>query len=277
MKSDDLIDDIDELLASSFEEFTTQLRAAVKLSESREDTYHTGRQRRVLAVFAKTILHGMALEALLDAPIRNRAGLLDHFTAGTITRAIIDASLMTMYLSEPSLSYKQWLLRREVLHLHELTNRKRFLEPSGKLNPELSARLPFFKNYEADKKDSRARILGYCEELGIDPAKSAKLQEGQFVFTEGGRGAAREAGWDVDAHEFEQAYYSAYVHTHPVSFMKMDEQQISWSVPSDFQKNFVSMALSSAARYFEWSNARIDSFTGVEERDPLAQNFREAS
>ena len=184
---------------------------------------------------------------------------------------------MTMYLSEPSLSHTQWLLRREVLHLHEMTNRKRFLEPSGKLSPGLATTLPFFERYENSKKDSRARILSFCNELSIDPAKSAKLQEGQFVFTEGSRGAAREAGWDIDAHEFEQAYYSAYVHTHPVSFMKMDEQQISWSVPSEFQKNFVSTALASASRYLDCSNARIESFTGSEERDPLAMYFRTAS
>jgi len=38
------------------------------------------------------------------------------------------------------------------------------------------------------------------------------------------KGAAREAGWGLNAFEFEQAYYSAYGHSHPVSFMKADEQ-----------------------------------------------------
>lgn len=277
MKTKDSVDDLNELLASSFGEFTEQLRAAVGLSDAREGVYHTGRQRRVLAVFSKTILHAMALESLVAHPIRDGIGLLDHFTTGTIARAIIDASLMTVYLSEPSLSHPQWLLRREVLHLHELTNRKRLLEPSGKLQPEEAEKLPFFETYETAKQESRLRVLRYCEELGIDAAKTAKLQEGQFVFIDGGRGAAREAGWDLHAHEFEQAYYSAYVHTHPVSFMKMDEQEISWSIPSNFQKGFVSMALASATRYLEWSNARIESFTGEEARDPLALFFQEAS
>ena len=78
MESEDPTEDINTLLANSFEEFTTELRMAVRLSDSREDTYHTGRQRRVLSVFTKTIIHGMALEVLVDAAIRSGTGLLDH-------------------------------------------------------------------------------------------------------------------------------------------------------------------------------------------------------
>ncbi|CDZ31881.1 Hypothetical protein NGAL_HAMBI1145_06490 [Neorhizobium galegae bv. officinalis] len=265
-----------ELLNASFKEFTVSLREAVRISDARENIHHTGRQRRVLSVFGKTILHSMTLESITENAVRSGTGLLDHFTAGTIARSIIDASLMTMYLSEPSLSYSAWQLRREVLHLHELTNRKRFLEPSAKAAGADNPKAPFFDTYEKEKQASRSRIVGYCQALGIDPERTTKLQEGQWVYTDGGRGAAREAGWDLTIHEFEQSYFSAYVHSHPVSFMKMDEQEISWTHPSPFQRNFVSLALSSASTYLDRSNARVEMFTGEESRDPLAIHFREA-
>lgn len=277
MSEDEIAVDTNQLLADAFEAFTEALEESVRIMTAQDGIYHTGRQRRAISVFGKAQLHCMTLETIVENVVRTGSGLLDHFTVGTITRSIIDASLMTMYLSEPSLTFQQWQLRREVLHLHELTNRKRFLEPQGKVISSDGPRQPFFDTYEQAKKDSRDRIALYGEAVGIDSEKIKKLQEGQWVFVDGGRGAAREADWDLNAFEFEQAYYSAYVHSHPVSFMKMDEQEISWSHPSPFQRNFVALALNVAGRHLERANDRMKAFAADESCDPLAPHFRDGT
>ncbi|MBX5012397.1 hypothetical protein HJB67_20885 [Rhizobium lentis] len=269
--------DTRQLLADAFGWFTEVLEESVLIMTAQEGIYLTGRQRRVVSVFGKTQLHSMTLQTIVEDVVRTGSGLLDHFTVGTITRSIIDASLMAMYLSEPSLTFPQWQLRREILHLHEMTNRKRFLEPQGKVIPSDGPRLPFYDTYEQAKKDSRGRIALYGKAVGLDQDKITKLQEGQWVFVDGGRGAAREAGWDLNAFEFEQAYYSAYVHSHPVSFMKADEQGISWVHPSPFQQNFVALALNVAGRYLERANDRMRAFTADESCDPLADQLREGT
>lgn len=269
--------DTKQLLADAFDRFNEVLEESVRIMTAQEGVDLTGRQRRAVSVFGKTQLHCMTLQTIVEDVVRTGTGLLDHFTVGTITRSVIDASLMTMYLSEPSLTFPQWQLRRELLYLHELTNRKRFLEAQGKVLASLErgrTALPFFDTYEADKKGSRDRIARYGEAVGLDRDKITKLQEGQWVFVDGARGAAREAGWDSSAFEFEQAYYSAYVHSYPVSFMKADEQGVSWVHPSPFQENFVALALNVAGMYLERASERMKTFAASESCDPLAEHLR---
>ncbi|TAV48382.1 hypothetical protein ELI30_08740 [Rhizobium leguminosarum] len=266
--------DTNQLLADAFDWFNEVLEESVRIMTAQEGVDLTGRQRRAVSVFGKTQLHSMTLQTIVEDVVRTGTGLLDHFTVGTITRSVIDASLMTMYLSEPSLTFPQWQLRRELLYLHELTNRKRFLDAQGKVLASDRSGLPFFETYEDDKKDSRGRIALYGEAVGLDRDKITKLQEGQWVFVNGARGAAREAGWDLSAFEFEQAYYSAYVHSHPVSFMKADEQGVSWVHPSPFQENFVALALNVAGMYLERASERMKTFAANESCDPLADHLR---
>jgi len=179
--------DTKQLLPDAFGWFTEVLEESVQIMTAREGINLTGRQRRVVSVFGKTRLHSMTLQMIVEDVVRTDSGLFDHFTVGTITRSIIDASLMAMYLSEPSLSFPQWQLRREILHLHKMANRKRFLEPQGMVIPSDGPPLPFFDTYEQAKKDSRGRIALYGKAVGLDHDKITKLQEGQWVFVDGAR------------------------------------------------------------------------------------------
>jgi hypothetical protein len=193
--------------------------AAVSISEANIGVHHTGRQNRTLFVFAKLIAHNMSIMACigkcLDAPEGN--AILDHFSVGALGRIAIDAGLMTMYLSEPSLTLSGWNLRRHVLYLHDLPNRKRFLEAPSP------------------------------------------------------RGAVREAKWEVAKFEFHQAYLSAHVHSHPVSFMLAEDHKISFSNPSKFQIGFCAYVLNACTEYLEDVNSRVISFSNPDIGDPLGQ------
>lgn len=244
-------------------------RGAVIVSESRMGIVHTGRQNRALMSFTKTITHAMSIQLICSHAVamRPEVGLLDHFSIGTLTRTLIDSAVMTFYISEPRLSLTEWDFRRHVLFLHDLTNRRRFLTAMRK-----HAGQPALPNEKDEYQQAKTRILEVivkrASELSLSVARIEELSKGQTVFIDGVRGAIREAGLDVDHFDFFHAYLSNHVHGHPVSYMRADEQQISFETPSEFQFGFCGLCLEAGAQYLEAVTARIEAFTGNESHDP---------
>jgi hypothetical protein len=102
-------------------------------------------------------------------------------------------------------------------------------------------------------------------------AKIGDLLKGQLVFIGGARGAAREAGWDVDDFEYQQSYLSNWVHSHPVSFIRADEQKLSFSCPSEYQLSFCASVLEIVIPYLDAATSRMDKFTGSVNADPIGK------
>lgn len=179
-------------------------------------------------------MHNLSITAIFNCYQRSLPGsaMLDHFSIASLVRTVIDASLMTMYISYPGLNRNAWNFRRYVLYLNDLTNRKRFLQVSDDFQH------PFFVTYPERKASVQEKIKQFSKTLRISEEKVTELLKGQTVFVEGARGAVREAGWDVKQYDFYQSYLSAFVHSHPVSFIRADEQQISFSDPSYFKLTF---------------------------------------
>lgn len=241
--------------------------AAVIVSESNLGVYHTGRQNRALFLLAKLIAHDMSVLAILDCCRRSLPGtaLLDHFSIASLARTIIDASLMTMYISHPDLQRDEWNLRRYVLYLHDLTNRKRFLTSIQ------SADEAFLSSYPRQKAAIIEKIRHFAKSLHIGAKVTDDLIKGQKVFVDGARGAVREAGWDVKHFDYVQSYFSAYVHSHPVSFMRAEEHQISFSNPSEFQLSFCALAVHTAADFTNRVQQRMAAFSVSGIGDTLEQ------
>jgi len=163
-------------------------------------------------------------------------GLLDHFSIAALGRVSCDSALMVMYLSKLDITYDEWNLRSYVLYLHDLCNRKRFLTSVGSVDGK--AIFPFFDNYKKEKEKLKILIVYYGQKCRKKKCDIDALCKGNIVFVDGVRGAVREAGWDVNGYEFFQSYLSAYVHSHPVSFLKAEEHKINFEYPSDFQFAF---------------------------------------
>lgn len=256
---------------SAVDGFAIVVEDAVRLSEAAIGVEHTGRQNRALFVFAKLIAHCMSVEAIIraygDAPAGSK--LLDHFSIATLGRASIDAALMTMYISEPSLTREQWDLRRQILFLHDHSNRKRFLTVLAVQGDEPP--LPFFNNYDELRASLQTKIRTLARGLGYPADDVQEFTKGQRVFIAGSRAAAKEAGWDRDAFEFHQSYFSNWVHSHPVSFLRADEHGISFSQPSEFQLGFSGMVVETISEYFRTVNDRMRQFTGSIGSDPVGQ------
>jgi hypothetical protein len=241
--------------------------AAVIISSSNIGINHTGRQNRALFLLAKLIAHDMSTLTILYAYRKSRkdTALLDHFSIASLARMILDTSLMTMYISHPSLSRDEWNLRRYVLYLHDLTNRKRFLTANK------SEDAAFLSSYQSKKAALTDKIRRFAKCLHLSKEVTADLTSGQKVFVEGARGVVREAGWNVREFDFYQSYFSAYIHSHPVSFMRADQHNISSSDPSDYQLNFCAHAIRMAAEYTERTEQRVAAFSASGSGDPLGQ------
>jgi len=258
-------------LSDAQDRFDKAIQAAVSISESRIGVDHTGRQNRALFIYAKLICHCLSIKLILDK-YRNAPkgiGLLDHFSVATLSRATTDASLMTMYIAQPSLKQKEWELRRTILYLHELFNRKRFLTAS--VAEADRGALPFFQTYETQKVKFRGQIETLAKQLLFSDKAIEELVTGQKAFVDGARGAAREAGWDLDRFDFQQAYLSNWVHSHPVSFIRADEQEISFSQPSEYQLAFCATVLEIVLPYLETTTSRMEKFTGSVNADPIGK------
>jgi hypothetical protein len=249
--------------------FDKATQDAIAISESRIGVDHTGRQNIALFIFAKLIAHCMSMRLILSnyERVLDTGGLLDHFSLATLSRAALDASLMTMYISNPTINREKWDLRRQILRLHELFNRNRFLTAAGAKNQ--TPKLSFFETYEQRKVELRTRIAHLAKQLGYSSDQIEGILKGQTVFIGGVRGVAREAGWDVDKFDFHQSYLSNWVHSHPVSFLRFDEQEISFSRPSDYQVSFCGIVLEIALPYLASTTARMQAFTGSKDLDTI--------
>ena len=223
---------------TALEQLDDCLNSAVAISGSRIGVVHTGRQNQILMSYAKTITHCMSLHKLSSKPQSMPEGnrLLDHFSAAALARCIVDSGIMTLYLSEPSLTLPQWDLRRHILFLHDLTNRKRFLTSLVKAQGG-GPKPPFFDNYDETKRGLLSVIDNRCN--------------------------------DLNTFDFLHSYFSNHVHSHPVSLLRANEQMISFESPSPFQLGLCATALSAATDYLSAVNARVQAFTGDIIRDPV--------
>ena len=242
---------------------------AVSISDRSLGVVHTGRQNRALVVFAKLIAHSLSTTAIVDK-YRVDGSFLDHFSLAALTRAIIDASLMVHYISHPSLNRDEWDLRRHVLFLHDLCNRRWFFKSLGRMDSDALDHYPQ-DEFKRTRAELSLRICTLAEALGYSEEQIEKLTCGQEVYIGGVRAAVREAGWDVDSFNFLQTYLSNWVHSYPVSFIRADAHQLSFDKPSEFQLGFCGLLFETSSDHLSAACERMNEFTGEMSNDPIGQ------
>jgi hypothetical protein len=129
----------------------------------------------------------------------------------------------------------------------------------------------FLEGYETSKQNVITKIRRFAKAIKITSDKTLELTKGQNIFVDGARGAVREAGWNVKAYDFQQSYLSAYVHSHPVSFMRAIDHGIDFKKPSGFQFGLCGLAINVAADYMDSAAERMTAFSVCETGDPLGQ------
>ncbi len=259
-------------LKISIAEFRDSVEVGATISDEALGEQCTGRQIRVHTVYTNLMCHCFAVKLLIeqfDNSDGSDVSFLNHQSISVLGRAIIDAGLMVLYQSELSLSADEWDLRRQVLFLHDIANRKRFLT-SGALSSGKED-TAFMQSYPEVRDGIKSRISDLGKNLGLKKSEIEDLRKGQTVFVKGVRGAVREAGWDLHDFETMHTYLSNFVHCHPVSYMRAQQHGISYFSPSEFQLMQSSSVLAMCASVVSQVNERMKVFLASYESDPIGQ------
>ncbi|WP_139111102.1 DUF5677 domain-containing protein [Stappia indica] len=262
--------DIQKEMRKSHKILCKEVERSLFLIYKTQNIFHTGRQLRSINSFSKAISHGIAINSICIEHINTpqEAPLLDHFSIGALTRVLIESCIMTLYISDLKINVAQWDLRRQILFLHDATNRKRFLTALLKTNKSEET-VDFIENYQEIKFKIIQTIKKRSKELNINEDKCNELTKGNIVYIDGIRGAAREAGIDINYFEFMQSYLSNHIHSHPVSTMRMGEHNFSFEKASDFQINFCTLCFEACSSIIKDTRKRMKKFTGGIEYDPV--------
>lgn len=161
--------------------------------------------------------------------------LLDHFSVASVARTAIEAQLMMLYVSDPTISADVWELRRQVFHLHDTIHRIRMFKPTS--TPDGGgaevAQMLFDLRFHMERQRSEVAALPEFQKL--TEAQKERILSGQDFYVGGLRAAVKSVGWEVTEFEFYSTYLSAYIHSSPVSFFRADAHGIDFANVSEFQ------------------------------------------
>ncbi|KKB09472.1 hypothetical protein VE26_06005 [Devosia chinhatensis] len=233
-----------------------QIQSAVSLSEQAIGQLSNWQGIWGSILHARVIMNSGSMIKVIEAATDSGSGaqLLDHFSVASIARTAVEAGVMMLYVSDPNLSEAEFDMRRKVFQLHDTCHRSRM-----------------FKHHEAHAPDVkemrdlyRQKIAELRTELDSMPAFAAlatevrsRLLEGRDFYVGGVRGALKLIGWDKAEYDFYEAYFSGYVHSMPMSFLRAEMHGIDFATISEFQYDLCGFALNAVAETLERTTARM--------------------
>lgn len=247
----------------------TALAAAVAVSDACIGLLDGWQGHWAAFLHARTIVNTMTIFDVIDAGVRSdgEARPLDHFSVASIARTAVEAALMMLYISDPSLSPEQWELRHLILQLHDTSHRSRmFRAREAGDNGEEVKQMRAEYRFHIDRIASE--ILANPEFAKLTPEQRDRILKSRDYYIGGIRNAVRMAGWDVADYDFFESYFSAYIHSMPMSFFRAEQHQVGFSGISEFQFALCGTALALVA------NALVSTTARMEE---LIRQAREAS
>ena len=171
--------------------------------------------------------------------------LFDHSAIMTVCRMCVDGMTLYFYLNE-SVSADEWECRELVLRIHDTTSRIRLMRATQD------------KTQYQDLLDGRKSLKADLEKnscfKSLAPEIQTRLLSGREIFVGGMHAAAvRAVGWREEQFQALYNYLSQHVHSAPMAFLRVRKHNVSFSDPSDAQRNMVALALNIA----EYSVLRV--------------------
>jgi hypothetical protein len=215
---------------------------------------------------ARTIVNTITVFDIVDAALAPPTGRrpLDHFSVASVARTAVEAGLMMLYVSDPDLSPEEWDLRHLILQLHDTSHRSRMFrsQESGGNGEEV-------KKMRAEYRLHIDRIIGEVKANSAFAKLKAEQQDRivrcQDFYIGGIRNAVRMAGWDVAEYDFFESYFSAYIHSMPMSFFRAEQHDVSFDKISDFQLALCGTALALIGHTLESTTARMEQLINLAE------------
>lgn len=208
---------------------------------------------------ARTIVNTMTIFDVIDAAVgsNGEARPLDHFSVASIARTAVEAALMMLYISDPSLSPEQWELRHLILQLHDTSHRSRMFRSREK--SEIGNDVKQMRTeYRLHIDRITSEILENPEFSNLTPEQQDRIIKSRDYYIGGIRNAVRMAGWDVAEYDFFESYFSAYIHSMPMSFFRAEQHQVEFSGISEFQFALCGTALALVGHALVSTTARME-------------------
>lgn len=175
--------------------------------------------------------------------------LFDHFAFASVARTMIEACIVSIYLSDKDMNFDRWLLVKAIIDLHDATHRLRIFKPLAEQNPEIGS---MAGEYPGVKKMLRERIRKNPEFAMLPKEHREGAISGREFMIGGIRHVVKEIGWNSAEYEHIAAYLSAFVHSTPVSFHRAEMHKITFTKFSPFQVGLAFAVL-------EWSGFALRS------------------
>ena len=162
------------------------------------------------------------------------SSMFDHSAILALSRMLVDGLTMYAYLRE-SVEDAVWTLRYKVMELHDVTARI-------KLVRAWQERVEY-----DDLRNMRESLVGQIKASvvfqGLGEERKKRLLTGEEMFVEGMRKAARVAGWSEEKFISIYNYFSAHIHSAPMSYWRMRQHRVDYLEPGPMQFGSAAMAI----------------------------------
>ena len=220
----------------SYVAFDNTLRKAVKLSRDCEGLPSpTGKHFYASVLFTRLCVSALSLQKLSPAPsFLDRSVHWDYASVCSITRNIIECYLIFHYLCVQTVDDVEWEARWRLFNLHDCIQRTKM-----------------FASLDVTPDEEAAKII----EITLDELKANTYFKGltnkqQRHFLKGNDALFMSQdqivqSFNGDINEFRSLYrfLSNQVHTLPISFYRMSEQERGRGVESEVEVGYTSLCL----------------------------------
>jgi hypothetical protein len=248
----------DELgyFVASRQNFEIRLQEAVFVSEKAKDRPSEWAGMWGSILHARVILNGGSMIKIIEAATGAAAGaeLLDHFSVASIARTAMEAGVMTLYVTDPNASEDDFEMRRKVLLLHDTCHRSRMFRSGEKQSTAIKEMRDMYRQKIIELRMELEAMPNFAM---LPETTRARIIEGRDFYVGGVRGALNLIGWEKSEYDFYESYFSSYVHSMPVSFLRVGQHEIDFATISPFQYTLCGVALNAVSDTLARTTARM--------------------
>lgn len=185
----------------------------------------------------------------------------DHWEFSAVAghaRAIIEGTLLLHYVIKEPTGPDEWLLRLNVMHLHDCCRRMKFLD--GVIGAEE------MQGFAGQAEEIRLRLRDNPVFSTFDAKGQRRLLSGDNPMTCTRDTLLDELGWDRKLFYTMWNLLSQYAHVLPVSFYRMEPNGRGTGMNNDFDRSYIRMALVTCEEHLrECVDLMAAAFPDVEE------------
>lgn len=239
---DRMKDDMD--YSKSCAEFDKTFREAVKLSHDCEGIPSpTGKYFYASVLFTRLCVSAVSLRKLSPDPrLLGRDAHWDYASVCSITRIIVECYLIFHYLCVQTVDDIEWEARWRLFNLHDCSQRTKMFA-SLDIAPEGEAEKVIEITLDELKANSYFRGLTQKQQRHFLKGNDALfMSQDQIVQSYGG---------DVNEFRFLYRFLSNQVHSLPMSFYRVSEQERGSGVESEVEVGYTALCLDSTCQYLK--------------------------